>query len=168
MISGIQICLQKINFRHYIFNLYNFWTCRIQTCFLWKHSIHYPKIAGSNPASSDVVKVVPKIDLDFWDHKDFKKYKYHFCCQYFVWEYTGGHCAVQKKNYIKKSCTRVSVNYGSTICQYKFLKCIKIQTITLSSFRQFSGKWKAFRLSNFPKKSHLRPLWEKYFCDENF
>ena len=22
----------------------------------------------------------------------FQKYTYHFCCQHFVWAYTGGHC----------------------------------------------------------------------------
>ena len=66
------------------------------------HTVCYPNIAGSNPASSEVVKVekvVPKIyffegRFEFLRSQEFQKYKYHFCCQYFVWAYTGGHCVL--------------------------------------------------------------------------
>ena len=60
----------------------------------------FPKKAGSNPTWSDVVKVenvVPKIDFfrsrfGVLRSQGFQKYKYRFCCQNFVWPYTGGHC----------------------------------------------------------------------------
>ena len=57
VISGLQIYLKIINFRRYIFNLYNFGRRGIRTCYLW---ITYTIIsieAGSNPESSEVVKV---------------------------------------------------------------------------------------------------------------
>ena len=74
----------------------------IRTCYLWitNTTLCYPKIAGSNPASSEVVKVakvVPKIEFfegrfGFLRSQGFQKYEYHFCCQYFAWADTGANC----------------------------------------------------------------------------
>ena len=44
-----------------------------------------------------------KMCFGFLRSQRFQKYKFHFCCQYFVWVYTGGHCVIHYTLQLLKS-----------------------------------------------------------------
>ena len=72
----------------------------------------------------------------------FQKYKYHFCCQNFVWAYKGGHCGLAK-SFTLRGCRSFSTFIHVPVSREKENSTIRIFQIESKNFA-LSGKRRAF------------------------